>query len=104
MNKEHQIFLKEVQTKKQTLNDKDYRSYLNNMIKRKEGELAGISGRKYREEGMISQNDSQDSHSRQDLYHFKSQTHSMNWHNLEEREKLVNKQLFFLRSQLSSFE
>ena len=102
LNKEHNSFLRDVQVKKSSLPKKNYRKFLKDTIRAKEDEIIGLRALKNRESTMISQNDTRATQQPEDIYTFHSQTHAMSWQQLDDREKMLRKQLFFLRSQLSS--
>lgn len=101
---EHQKFLAEVESKKASLGKKDYRKYLQQKLNYKVNVLGNLQGQMSNAEGRTTHNELMENSSNQEAHRFNANTNSLEMKRLDERIKLLKREIFFLRSQLSSLE
>lgn len=97
---DHAQFLKEVEMKKSSLSKNDYKKYINLKLKQKEDELIYYKSMNGQKELGLNQNESMSGQGSLDVHHFNAQGNKIDLYHLNEKIKLLNKELFFLRSQL----
>ena len=101
---EHRKFLSEVESKKIGLSKKDYRKYLEQKLNYKVSVLGNLEGQMTNAENRTTQNELMENSSNQDAHRFNASTNSLEMKRLDERIKILKREIFFLRSQLSSSE
>ena len=101
---EHRKFLSEVESKKIGLSKKDYRKYLEQKLNYKASVLGNLEGQMSNAENRTTHNELMENSSNQDAHRFNASTNSLEMKRLDERIKILKREIFFLRSQLSSSE
>ncbi|MEC7276154.1 MAG: hypothetical protein VXV96_07525 [Bdellovibrionota bacterium] len=109
LKSENQDFYSLAKRAKSELKGKAYKDWLNKMLERKRGELAGLSGAQDRETRVLTQHEVMEESSalngnQQDIHGFKAQSSRQSLHKMQERRKLVERHIFYLNSQLSELE
>lgn len=100
---EHQTFLRTIEQNKQSMTKPEYRAYLNYQLAAKENELQGLTGMQQNSEGHLAvQETMTNQYSSLDNYDFQSNSTKINLQRIDEKQKLIKKQIFYLRSELSS--
>jgi hypothetical protein len=100
---EHQTFLRTIEQNKQSMTKPEYRAYLNYQLNSKENELQGLTGMQQNSEGNLAvQETMTNQYTSLDNYDFQSNSTKINLKRIDEKQKLINKQIFYLRSELSS--
>ena len=99
--KRHQLFMKQVQIKKESSTKLEYRHYVKKMIDVKEGELMALNQQLDKSNKMMDHHDVMSSSTGRDTYSFNKQTTGMNLKKIDTRIKSVEKELYLLKSELS---
>lgn len=100
----HRKFLSEVEAKKASLKKKEYRTYLQQKLDYKVGVLGNLQGQMSNAEGRNEQSELMSGSSNSEAHRFNAQSSGLEMRRLDERIKILKRQIFFLRSQLSSME
>lgn len=102
--KEHRAFLSLVESKKKNLSKDEYRKFLTRTLKLKESEKGTLDGHMESLKNRISHSEVMFSSSAEEAHLFNEKTTSLEMEKLDKRIKLVEREIFFLRSQLSALE
>jgi hypothetical protein len=100
----HQDYLSKVRVAKEQSSKKDYQEFLSTQIQKKEMELTNLKTIKGGAQQRHSQSESQQSQQEGDINYFRANTARVELHQIDSRMKFIEKELFFLKSQLSSLE
>ena len=102
--KSHREFLSHVEQKKQNLSKTEYRNYLQKELKQKEDIESNLEGQMDNLKRRTTHNEVMETSSNQDAHLFNASSSAIEMKRLDERIKLIKREVFFLRSQLSSLE
>ncbi len=102
--KSHREFLSMVEHKKKTLGKTEYRSFLKATLKNKEDIESNLEGQMDNLKRRTTHNEVMETSSNQEAHLFNANSGAIEMKRLDERMKLVKREIFFLRSQLSSLE
>jgi len=86
-----------------------YKAWLNNKLKEKQSLLKALSGWEDREEKIYGQQEMLDSSTATssggpDVHEFEARTSAQKMHNYSEQRRLVEREVFYLKSQLTALE
>ncbi|MCO4794134.1 MAG: hypothetical protein KC493_10495 [Bacteriovoracaceae bacterium] len=98
--KDHQTFLGLVEKKKSTLSNNDYRIFLKNSLNQKTNVETNLLGQMDNLKGRVSHNEVMSTSSNQDAHLFNAKSSGLEMKRIDERLKILKKEIFFLRSQL----
>ncbi|TNF30326.1 MAG: hypothetical protein EP319_05640 [Deltaproteobacteria bacterium] len=103
-NKSHREFLSLVEAKKKSLSKSDYRNFLQTALQNKEDVEDNLEGQMDNLKRRTTHNEVMETSSNQEAHLFNANTGAIEMKRLDDRIKLVKREIFFLRSQLSSLE
>jgi hypothetical protein len=98
--KRHQLFLKQVQNKRENLTALEYKQYIKKMIEVKESELQALNQLQDKSNKMMDHHEVMASSTGRDTYSFNKTTTGMDLKKTDTRIKNVEKELYLLKSQL----
>ena len=100
--KRHNLFLKEIQYKKEGLMPAEYQAYIKQRITVKEGELQALQQLVKNQNKMMDHHNVMSESTGMETHSFNKVTTGMELKRLDTRIKNVERELFFLKSQLNS--
>jgi len=106
---DHQEFLRNAERARSKMNKKIYRNWLNRKLKDKQALLQAISGEEDREEKIYGQQEMLDSSSATssagpNVHAFEARSSAQKMYHYSEQRKVVEKEVFYLKSQLTALE
>ena len=107
--KEHQEFMSLANRAKSEMNSSAYKSWLNRKLLEKQSHLQAITSWQNREEKIHVQHEMMDSATSStdagpSVHDFKARNSAQQMHRYTEQKKFIERQIFYLNSQLSSLE
>ena len=107
--KEHQEFMSLANRAKSEMNKTAYKNWLNQRLLEKQSHLQAIAGWQNREEKIYGQHEMMDSATSStdagpNVHDFKARNSAQQMHRYTDQKKFIERQIFYLNSQLSSLE
>lgn len=100
----HHDYLERVNIMKKKSSPSEYQAFIKTQIQQKELELTNIESLTNNVQNRHSESESQETLNEGDINHFKANNARIELHQLSEKRKWIERQLFFLKSQLSAGE
>lgn len=107
--KDHEEFMRQADRARSEMDIHSYKAWLNRKLKEKQSLLKALSGWEDREEKIYGQQEMLDSSTATssggpDVHEFEARTSAQKMHNYSEQRKLVESEVFYLKSQLTALE
>ena len=106
---DHQEFLRTAERARAKMDSKSYKGWLNRKLKEKQALLQAISGEEEREEKIYGQQEMLDSSTATssagpNVHAFEARSSAQKMYHYSEQRKLVEREVFYLKSQLTALE
>ncbi len=107
--KEHQDFMRQADRARSEMDNQAYKSWLNRKLQEKQSHLKALSGWEKREEKIYGQHEMMESSTAAtgagpDVHEFKARNSAQQMHHYSEQRKMIEREIFYLNSQLSALE
>ena len=102
--KEHTNYLDLVKVKKESLSKSEYRYFLSKEITSKEAQITSLESEQMQLSSQLSHNEVMSDFQSENVYTFKASTNKHRMHTVNKKIDIINSELLFLKSQLSSLD
>ncbi len=107
--KEHQDFMRQADRARSEMDHKSYKSWLNRKLEEKRSHLKALSGWEKREEKIHGQHEMMESSTATsgagpDIHEFQARSSAQQMHHYAEQRKLIEREIFYINSQLSTLD